>query len=163
MFAKFIATLAGAAMMITAAGARPVAADERDLARALALIAGVAIVSKIISDNKQDKRDHVATRNNNQYQQHYYTPQRPAYVEPIQPRPLPQKAQRKLLPGDCLRSYNTRDGRVRMFGQRCLQNQYRYVNRLPEHCAIRVRTSEGPRRGYEARCLRDQGYRLAHR
>jgi hypothetical protein len=48
-----------------------------------------------------------------------------------------------------------------MFGSRCLQQNYRYANRLPQHCAQQIRTRQGNRFGYDARCLRGAGYRLA--
>jgi hypothetical protein len=67
------------------------------------------------------------------------------------------------LPGQCLRSLHTRQGKVRMFGARCLHNSFTHANRLPSECGIRVRTNQGPRRGYEARCLRNHGYQLARR
>lgn len=83
------------------------------------------------------------------------------WAEPLDPRPLPKRADRKLLPGDCLQSVDTRDGRVRFFAQDCLERNYSYVNRLPQDCAVRFRSYNGPREGYDARCLRDEGYQLA--
>ena len=62
MTRKFIATVAAAAICITAVGNAPARADE-DVLRALAAIAGVAIVAKVINDRKDRKRDEAATRN----------------------------------------------------------------------------------------------------
>jgi hypothetical protein len=50
-----------------------------------------------------------------------------------------------------------------MFGRKCLNNNYRHADRLPRQCLDVVRTDRGQRRGYEARCMRQNGYRLAHR
>ncbi len=150
MFAKLIATIAGAAMLIGVAGARPAQAGDDDVARALAVIAGLAILGKVIKDRNDDQ---AVTRHG----------QINTFNDRLAPRPLPQKAKRKLLPGNCLRSFETRRGTVRMFGRKCLNNSYRHVNSLPQHCAVRVRTNQGPRAGYEARCLRHQGYQLARR
>lgn len=157
MYRRFIATIAAASIAITALGAAPARADNKDLARALAAIAGIAIVGKIIHDKKKDK-ERAATR---KYPAPVYEAPRvrPRHVEP---RPLPRQVRNnKLLPSQCFRSYDTRQGTVRMFGNRCLQNNFRHANRLPQHCKVRVKTHNGKRTGYQARCLRDAGYRLA--
>ena len=88
----------------------------------------------------------------------------------IEARPLPEAYRRKqshtrvnekLLPQECFQSFDTRSGRVQMFGNRCLQENYRYANRLPQQCAQKIRTHNGTRYGYDARCLRNAGYSLA--
>jgi hypothetical protein len=48
-----------------------------------------------------------------------------------------------------------------MFGRRCLENNFRHANRLPQQCAQQIRTHRGTRYGYDARCLRGAGYSLA--
>jgi hypothetical protein len=70
---------------------------------------------------------------------------------------------RWVLPGDCLRTVENRFGSQRMFEQRCLERHYRHANRLPERCAVRVFTSDGPRNGYDPLCLREAGYRSDRR
>ncbi|AGI70055.1 hypothetical protein OAN307_c47090 [Octadecabacter antarcticus 307] len=77
------------------------------------------------------------------------------------PEPVPQPRNWQVLPADCLRSIDTRRGNtVRMFTQRCLTNNYRFTNRLPQACHVRVRTENGQRRqGYRARCMRNAGFR----
>ncbi|NNE53672.1 MAG: hypothetical protein HKN30_14875 [Sulfitobacter sp.] len=168
MHRKFIATIAAASIAITAMGSAPAFADEYDTQRLLAAILGLAVVGKIIHDNKKDKK-----RSTYEYRHEprviHEQPRHRTYQQPRQgahdlaPRPLPRRVDRKLLPGQCLRSFDTRDGRVRMFGRKCLQNNYRFTHRLPQHCMTRVRTDRGKRHGYAARCLRREGYRLAHR
>lgn len=71
----------------------------------------------------------------------------------------------RVLPANCLRRLETRRGNtVRLFGQRCLNNNYDNVNRLPQSCHVRVRTAEGQRRqGFRARCLREAGFRTNRR
>lgn len=71
----------------------------------------------------------------------------------------------RVLPANCRRDIETRRrGTVRMFTQRCLNNNYRHVNRLPDECHIRVRTENGQRRqGFAARCLRQAGFRTNQR
>ena len=178
MHRKFIATIAAAAVTITALGASSARADEDDVTRALAALLGIAVIGAIINDND----DHVG-------QQHVYQPRvyhprprnhprvhqprprnhprvhqpRPRYQPHVQPRPVPDRVNTRLLPGQCLRSYQTRRGTYRGFGQRCLRNNYRYAHQLPNRCLLSLRTRNGDRNTYEARCLRNAGYRLARR
>ena len=80
---------------------------------------------------------------------------------PQQQRPREQTRDWRVLPVDCLRTATRRNGNtIRYFGQRCLNNTYTHVNRLPERCHVRFRTATDQRRqGYQARCLRDAGFR----
>ena len=164
MYRKFIATISAAAIGLTALGSTPAAAGDRENARALAAILGIAAVGAIIhQQNKKDKKQVYSHRPAPVYQpprQHAPAHNPPRYHAP-QPRPLPKRVDRKLLPQECFRTYDTRRGRVAMFGSHCLQKNYQFANRLPQQCNLVVRTSQGDRRGYDARCLRDQGYRLA--
>ena len=80
------------------------------------------------------------------------------------PAPAPQPTitrDWRVLPVDCIRNVTRRNGNtIRMFGQRCLTNNYNHPNRLPEACHVRVRNENGQRRqGYRARCMRNQGFR----
>lgn len=160
MYRRFIATIAAASIAITAIGAVPAHAGDRDTVRALAAILGVAVVGKIIHDNNKKKRA------NHQpapvYNPPYTAPPRhnPPRYNP-QPRPLPRHVNRKLLPKQCFQSFDTRRGKIQMFGERCLQNNFRHVKSLPRNCQYKFGTPNGLRSGYEARCLRDAGYRLA--
>lgn len=193
MYRKFIATIAALSVAITAFGARPAAADEKEVLRTLAAIAGVAIVGKMIYDNKKEREEReTVTRRRAApvYEAPRYYPtvsKRPhprPYVNPRpaprrgdwtrperdrttyperEVRPLPDRVDRKLLPQQCFRSYEGDEGKVMMFGEPCLEKNYSYADRLPRYCAKRVSTAEGARYGYDARCLRDSGYSLARR
>jgi hypothetical protein len=186
MYRKFIATIAALSVAITAFGSRPAAADEKEVLRTLAAIAGVAIVGKMIYDNnkKREREQETVTRRRTApvYEAPRYYPtvsERPRlrpYVEPrpkphrretIYPerevRPLPERVDRKLLPQQCFRSFDGEDGKVMMFAEPCLEKNYTHVDKLPKYCAKRVKTAEGARYGYDARCLRDTGYSLARR
>ena len=74
MTRKFIAAVVGAALAITAVGSSPVRADQ-DLVRALAVIAGIAIVGKVIEDRIEDNDNRVSR---NRYDDRYYDV-RPGY------------------------------------------------------------------------------------
>lgn len=165
MYRRFIATISAVAIAITAIGAAPAHAGDRDTLRALAAIAGVAIVGKLIHDEKKKKR---ARRK--QEVPVYQTPPRydpprydPPRYHPPKPRPLPRRIDSKLLPQKCFRTFETRKGRVAMFAERCLKKNYSYTKRLPTACHYKFGTPKGLRNGFEARCLRDAGYRLARR
>ncbi len=76
---------------------------------------------------------------------------------------LNRQTNRRVIPHACLRNIETRFGTQRMFGLRCLERNYNHVNSLPDRCAVRVYTNNGPRRGYDPLCLREQGYRSDRR
>ena len=163
MSRKFIAAVAGAAIAVTAFGTAPVRADE-DLARTLAAIVGIAIVGKVIKDRlDEDDDDRVVYRNRFDDPYVYTAPRRDNVIRRVEPRPLPRSVKHRLLPGECLRSWNTRDGRARVFGKKCLQRNYGYTKSLPRSCEVKTRVNNKKRRGYDARCLRREGYQLARR
>ncbi len=156
MIRQAIATCIAAAIALVGVTAAPAHADQDDVAKALAALLGIAIIGKIIHDRK-DRDDDVVTRRN--LDDRVLRPHR--HVDPIHPRPLPRRVDRKLLPQQCFRSFDTYQGRVLMFGRDCLQKHYVFANRLPRECRQRIKTYRGKRVGYEARCLRDNGYQLA--
>lgn len=169
MYRKFIATVTAASIALTALGAVPAFADNYRAERALAAILGLAVVGAIVHENRKDKKKqpvqvhgkpkHHGHQGHHGHKNHGYAQNPPVYHP--EPRPLPNRVNRKLLPQQCFRSMETRHGKVRYFGQRCLNRNYDFVHRLPQVCNYTFRTHKGDRRGYEARCLRDWGYRLA--
>ena len=160
MHRKFIATIVATSIFITGFAAAPARADQDDFGRAIAALLGVAIVGAVIHENKKDKK-----RKAQVYQQSRQKVHKPVHKKKrhVTPRPLPRRVSEHLLPGRCLRSFETRRGNARIFGQRCLERHYSFTHRLPQHCERRVRTDRGPRFGFGARCLRKQGYQLARR
>lgn len=161
MYRKFITTIAAASVALTALGATPAFADrDDDLGRALAAVFGVAVIGAIIHDNKKKKKAHRVQRREHQPA---HTPPRIRDRTYVDPKPLPRKVRRKLLPQHCLRSFDTRRGSVQMFPRRCLERSYSFISHLPQQCATRVRTDHGRLGGWDARCLRQSGYQLARR
>ncbi|AKS47601.1 hypothetical protein SAMN05444287_2745 [Octadecabacter temperatus] len=67
----------------------------------------------------------------------------------------------QVLPAQCLTTAQTRRGAtVRMFGQRCLNNNYQFTNRLPQDCRVNFRGERGAhRQGYDVACMRNAGFR----
>ncbi len=158
MHRKFIAAIAAASIFITGISAAPVRAGDDDVARALAAIVGLAIVGAAINEARDDRKKKASVTRKKVHKHHQV--KKPHHIHP---RPLPHRARRNLLPGECLYSFDTYEGPARVFGARCLERNYRYVNSLPQSCLRRVWTDRGTRYGYGARCLRRQGYQLAHR
>ncbi|MEO0939413.1 MAG: hypothetical protein AAFY38_14770 [Pseudomonadota bacterium] len=148
MSRKFIALIAGTAIAITTFAA-PARADNDDAAKALAVLLGLVVVGKIISDRNDDHRE-------------VYSKPRPVKPAPHpHPRPLPRQVNKKLLPQTCFRTFNTHRAQVRAFGERCLKKNYQFTRSLPRHCIQQVETRRGWGWAYGARCLRDRGYKLA--
>ncbi|MEM6938920.1 MAG: hypothetical protein AAF943_00580 [Pseudomonadota bacterium] len=161
MHRRFIAMITAASIALTAFGSTPVQASDRDTQRAIAAILGLAALGVIVHQNRKDdkkQKQHYLHEPLRKSKKHVHQP--PIYSVP-KPRPLPDRAHRKLLPKDCFRSFETHRGKVRMFGARCLNRHYSFSHRLPRECEYLFNTLRGERRGYEARCLRDRGYRLA--
>lgn len=158
---QFIATIAALAIAITGFSAVPARAGDDDLAKALAVILGLAVVGTAINKRNDDKKA--------RQQVHVPQPQphvQPRHVQPrqghIQPRPLPRHVNRKLLPQQCLYTLRTDRGRdIQAFGQRCLSRNYQFTNSLPQQCGRRVWTRNGWGYAFGARCLSQQGYQLA--
>ncbi len=159
MSRKFIATVVAVAVSVTLAGQGPARADE-DLARLLATVVGVAIVGAVVNNSLEKADKDRVSRNRIAYSR-----ARPAVTprgEVIR-RARPPGHAKRFLPGDCLRSFDTRDGRLRVFGKRCLERNYDFVRSLPRACKVTFRTQGKKRQGYRARCLRRSGYYLARR
>lgn len=165
---KFIAGIAVAALVLTAFGASQASARDRDAERALAALLGLAVIGAIIADRRDDDRkSQVVTRNRphqgfHRHERYDRDDRHPG----ITPRPLPHRAQRYLLPAECLREVRTGHGRsMRVFGGRCLLHNYRYSGSLPRECAQRMHgwRGEGHATVWNAQCLHRNGYSISRR
>ena len=153
---RLFTTGLAAAVALTGFATAPAHADSRDVARALAGVAAVAIIAKAIDNNKKKDRDRLTSRNYNNYNYNdgYYG----------QARPLPARVARKALPQSCVMRAEDRRGRdVRVLDRRCLDSNFRYASSLPRSCAVDIRTNRGKRAAYDANCLSRQGYTIARR
>lgn len=149
----FIAGVAAAAVLITAIGTSQASAGNRDTERALAALLGLAVIGAIIADRRNDDRNAPVVTRNRQY-------------HGISPRPLPRRAQRHLLPRECLREVRTGRGYVRrVYGGRCMNQHYAYADSLPRHCARNLHGHRGVGHAtvWGAYCLEQHGYRHSHR
>ena len=154
MHRRFIATITAASIAITAFAAPPARAGDEEVARALAAIAGIAILGAAIKSSRDKKKEHAT---------HQAQPRHPKVHRQVQPRPLPKRVHRKSLPQRCLRNFRDRHGTFTAFGRQCLHNNYNFVNSLPQRCERSVRTNRGYRSVYGARCLSRNGFQVARR
>lgn len=160
MSRPFIAAVVAASLALSGLSATTAQAGNRDVARAIAGIAAVAIIAGALSDRDNNRNRGYVTRRYD-----------PAPV--INPRPLPRRAQRHALPRHCMIRAQSRYGQPRrVFGARCLNRNYRFTDSLPRACAVRIggnshrgnhRNANFGRTGYGVGCLRQHGYHLAHR
>ncbi|MCF6444756.1 hypothetical protein [Nereida sp. MMG025] len=73
----------------------------------------------------------------------------------------PKKRFSKVLPAKCLQIVQRRNYKQRVYGARCLQNNYRHVNRLPRFCKTEVKLRGQWRPAFNAQCLRREGFTRA--
>lgn len=136
MSRKFISTIMVAAIAATSLSfsAAPARAND-DLAKFLVGATALVIIGKALSDSNNNSGVHVTTK-----------------------PPKTHKPRRKALTAACIRRHNTYSGKVKVFGQKCLQKHYRHADSLPRHCKVRLATTKGTKRGYSIPCLRSEGY-----
>lgn len=161
MSRKFIAAVVSAALLVTTIGNTPARADE-DLAKLLAAVFGVAIVGAVINNKLDDDKDDRVTQRSSERDRiiRQATP-RGDVIRRADPVTAQRRANRFLLPGNCMRSFQARDGRYRVFGKKCLKKNYAFNRDLPRACKVKFRADGKKRDGYGARCLRRSGYQLA--
>jgi hypothetical protein len=145
---RFVAAIASAAIALAAltAAAMPARADNKDLARALAAIAALAIIAKTVDDN----RDRDRGRDHGWHGGH---PRPPVY----QPDPWPRPA-RNVLPRECAMALGDRGRREIWYARSCLQDHGVRVN-PPRHCAAEVRIRGRKVTAYRQDCLINAGFR----
>ena len=163
MFKPLIAGIT--ALSLTLATTTPLHAqgiDRDDVGKLLFGLAAIAVIGTAIDQNRNRNRDR------NRTTQAHQTP-RSGGINPnnswsdLNREHEANNNGRRTLPRSCLQTVETRFGNQRLFGQRCLERNFRHVNRLPDRCAVRVYTTNGPRRGFDPHCLREQGFRSDRR
>jgi len=145
MTRTFVSALLAATLALTSLGAAPAHAGNDDLKRILGGVATVIILGATY-DHLRDRnrrvqpvtRDHVRPGHGGSYRPDRHT---------------------QIVPEQCLRTTETRQGTMRYFARPCLRHTMRNVNALPEACAFEVRGHGRPIIGYAPRCLRDYGWR----
>ncbi|WP_108483698.1 hypothetical protein [Oceaniglobus ichthyenteri] len=133
MTRRLIAAVVSVGIALGTLAPAPAQAGNRDLEKLLGGIATVVILGATY--------DHFRDKRKRRKQTHAERPRN-----------------HKIVPSQCLRILQTRNGTRRIFTNRCLQRNMTNVHRLPQECWVRVRTDEGPRQGYGARCLNKRGW-----
>lgn len=167
MFKFLIAPVAAAslALAVTAPPAR--AADAREIATIVAGLAAVGLIAKAVKDNKDKaaaRRDRYApaqaepydyrletTRNSRHDGDRHDNGRGPRYGDGWR---------KSVLPGECVRSVETRRGYRQVVSERCLESQGVRTSRLPNRCDIDADYRGRSYAGYDVSCLRAQGYRF---
>ncbi len=148
----------------------PAAADGNDVAKVLGGLAALAIAAKVIDD----RRDRKAAAREQQAKQQSVFHNRNRARSNVEFGSLSRfdrgnintrsaKFKRRPLPDRCLRVASTRRGDRLVYGQRCLNNNFKFASRLPEHCETAIRTNRGIKAVFGARCLSRDGWRVAKR
>jgi hypothetical protein len=147
MTRPFLSGLLAATLALTSLGTAPAYAGNDDLKRILGGVATVIILGATY-DHLRDKnrREQPATRRHDPQPDHRDRHDRDRHA--------------RIVPEQCLRTAETRQGTVRYFARPCLRQTMRNVNALPNACAFEVRERHNrPITGYAPRCLRDYGWR----
>lgn len=139
-----IASLLSVTIAFSSVAATPVrAGNDEDL---LKILLGIATIA-IIADAANDRRDQSQQTNGGQDWNHHAIP-----------------ARQRVLPAQCVVEVDARRGRdVTMLGRRCMERNYRWVNRLAERCEMTVEARRHDRRGFSIHCLRRAGYEIGQR
>ena len=141
MTRKFIGAITAAALTLTTFSAAPARAELSDIEKLLLGAGALAIIGTAIHEGQK------ATKKKKRKKIVLHQPWQPA----VQPT-------RAALPAYCLRTVRAFGGDRRIFGARCLRNNYAQVNRLPNRCKTYVEGPQGTRVGFRPRCLRKAGY-----
>ena len=132
--------------------------DREEVGKLLIGLAAIAALNAALENRRDNRRnDQAAPVHDRDMRAPRVTPNHNDWAG------LSRQTSRRVLPSACLQNIETRFGTQRMFGRRCLERNYDHASSLPERCAVQVYTNDGPRRGFDPFCLRDQGYRSDRR
>ncbi|NIZ15213.1 hypothetical protein [Phaeobacter sp. HF9A] len=143
---KFIAFVLAAAVAVTGMSAAPARADNGDVAKFIAGAALLGIIGAAINDSRH-RDDHADHHGHGGHQ-------------PVPPRPLPPRVRKYDLPVQCIKTVRAWGRDHQIAGMRCLKQNYRHVNSLPQNCYVKVENRHQKRHGYGVQCLANKGYRF---
>ena len=140
------AALTSAALALSPAGARPASANGGE--ELLGLLLGIGTVYAIGKGIEQARSP---------------APIPDPVSEPVAnthrlSRDHAWNAPRRILPRDCLATFDTWHGELRGFDRRCLSHSMERPDRLPRMCAIDTRVGRREATIYSARCLQLEGW-----
>ncbi|SES28034.1 hypothetical protein SAMN04490244_10932 [Tranquillimonas rosea] len=158
MTRRMIPLILGAALALTPAASLPARAAPNDLGRIIAGVAALAIVGKLIHDNRaeakeaepeDDRHDRWTDRDRGDDLRHRDGAGRGGKGG---------RGARRSLPAACLRDVPGRAGR--WAGAACLERAGVPTARLPQRCAARIHAHGRERPVFAPRCLARAGYRF---
>lgn len=148
MTRKFIAALLSLSLATTAMTTAPARADE-DVAKILAGLAVIGILSQVMKDKKEQP---VVTQHQSRPRDVY-----PRHRDPNRGARSRHPRDAKVAPQRCLVNQWTHRGNISVYGARCMEQNA--SARLPRSCERSVETRKGTRRFYSPQCLRQKGWR----
>lgn len=154
MTKRLIATALAASLALTSLPATPARADAGEIARFIVGAGALLLLGNAISQNNRNKNN-----DNPPVTRRYDDSDRNVTHRHVE-RPR-QVTRRKLVPSSCLRENRWDNGPRRFFARRCLSNNMRNFDRLPNQCRTTIWTDRGRRSVYAARCLRKKGWRFS--
>ncbi len=169
MYKTFIAGLT--AVSLTLSSAAPAQANgmtEDQIGKILFGLIATGIVAKIIENNQSNPSAAIAPNPWVPQTAEAPRPHRPQIVEaprPSRPHLVNPRGERNrmVLPRNCVKTLDTQYGSYRLFQRNCMRQNHRFVSDLPRRCKVRIATHNGPRNGWDPRCLREAGYTARRR
>jgi hypothetical protein len=143
-----LSVISAAALALSPVGAPPAQAIEGEQLLGILLgIGTIYVIGKAIDDSRTTSTPRSRSS---------------ATGKPPQMAPEPRRNDHhRTLPGRCLNTFDTWHGRIRGFGEECLERTMARASRLPDNCAIRTRVGTRDRTIYSARCLQLEGWQVA--
>lgn len=157
MFRRLTASLAAAALALTAAFSTPAAAMSDKDRQLLTVLLGAAVVGAIIHDaNKDRKKPAPVTRRHDDHFRFNDWNDRDWRGQGWRGNRWGQRT----IPAGCVISIRGAGGRREVVSARCLKDAGLRRD-LPAECAFDIEAGWGSRRVYGTRCLRQNGFRIA--
>jgi len=184
MFKFLSAPVLAVSIALTGFSTTPVRANNDDFAKVVAGFAALAIIGTAINESqkskkKSHKKKHVQKKHVKKKKPkvviHHHRPHKPKnrhhlrghghhqnYHQPRARHYQPNYSS-KVVPGRCLKTYNTHRGQRRGFGQNCLARHGIYRSALPRFCKTGVTIRGNNYSIYTQRCLRNEGFQVSYR
>lgn len=146
---KIIKTIAAAAVAMTSFSAVPAAAGNKNLERFVIGAGTILLLNELHKHGKAEVHHKKYGQKNYGHKKHG--------------KKNYGKHRRAALPDYCLTKIRKNHQWIRVYGQRCLWNNYRHARFLPRHCKVQATVWRHGRKihrvGYSPRCLRRAGFR----
>jgi hypothetical protein len=156
MFKFLTAPVLAASIALTGFSTAPARANNDDVAGFVAGLAALAIIGIAINESQSNQKEKARKKSKKKRQNAIAIRSKKANA-----RLHAKKAHRKIVPAQCLRVLETRNGTRRGFGARCLNRFGKSTAALPQYCKSTIRSRGQVRTLYMARCLKNAGFRMS--